>query len=115
MVAAVAQKRCADFAAAAPESSRLRGLMIDGKPVADDTHVTMSGCERAGEPMDVLCRMRGVHDAAVLPSTVHQALRAYLKRHPVIAPTRDGRSKAVDLPAVVLGQDAVLTSFGPRK
>ncbi len=89
--------------------------MIDGKPVADDTHVTMSGCERAGEPMDVLCRMRGVHDAAVLPSTVHQALRAYLKRHPVIARTRDGRSKAVDLPAVVLGQDAVLTSFGPRK
>ncbi len=103
------------FAAAAPEGSRLRGLMIDGKPIADDTHVTMSGCERAGEPMDVLCRMRGVHDAAVLPSTVHQALRAYLKRHPIIAPIRDGRSKAVDLPAVVLSQDAELTSFGPRK
>jgi sulfur-oxidizing protein SoxB len=103
------------FAADAPAGSRLRGLVIDGKPIADDTHVTMAGCERAGEPMDVLCRMRGVHDAAVLPSTVHQALRTYLKRHPVIAPTRDGRSKAVDLPAVVLSQDAVLRSFGNRK
>ena len=103
------------FAAAAPEGSRLRGLMIDGKLIADDTHVTMSGCERAGEPIDVLCRMRGVHDAAVLPSTVHEALRAYLKLHPIIAPARDGRSKAVDLPAAVLSQDAVLTSFGPRK
>ena len=103
------------FAAAAPQGSRLRGLTIDGKPIADDAHVTLAGCERAGEPMDVLCRLRGVHDPSVLPSTIHQALRAYLKRHPVISPPRDGRSKAVDLPAVVFSQDAVLTSFGPRK
>ncbi|CAN5923181.1 hypothetical protein BH11MYX4_BH11MYX4_05640 [soil metagenome] len=102
------------FAAAAPEGSRLRGLTIGGKPVADDARVTIAGCERTGEPMDVLCRMRGVHDATVLPSTIHQALRAYLRRHPVISPARDGRAKAIDLPDVVFSQDAALARLGPR-
>ena len=102
------------FAALAKPGERLQEIAIDGKRMEDATKYTMTGCERAGEPLDVVCRMRGTHDVEVLPMTVHQALRAYLKKHPVIAPKRDGRSTAVDLPKTVFSQDAVLASGGRR-
>ena len=96
------------FAARAPVGARLRAVKVNGVPIADTTKYTLAGCERAGEPLDVICRLKGAHDPVVLPMTVHQALRQYLTKHPVIAPTREGRAKAVDLPAVVFSQDDVL-------
>ena len=37
-----------------------------------------------------------------------KALATALEAHPVIAPRRDGRERALDLPATVFSQDAVL-------
>ena len=102
------------FAALAPPGQRLRAVTVDGKPVDDSGKYTMAGCERAGEPLDVVCRLKGTHDVETLPMTVHQALRAYLKKHPVLTPTRDGRAVAVDLPRTIFSQDAVITSDGKR-
>ena len=96
------------FAAKAPNGSRVREVRVLGKPIADDGKYSLAGCERAGEPLDVVCRMKGTHDAMVLPMTVHEALRKYLVKHPVIAPKREGRVKAVDLPPVIFSQDEIL-------
>jgi hypothetical protein len=96
------------FAAGESAGSRLREIEVGGRPVRDDARYTIAGCERAGEHLDVICRLKGAHDAEVLPMTVHQALRAYLKKHPIIAPRREGRARAVDLPPVVFSQDEVL-------
>ena len=96
------------FAARAPNGSRLRAVSVQGKPIADDAKYSLAGCERAGEPLDVVCRMKNTHDPVVLPMTVHEALRKYLVKHPVIAPKRDGRARAVDLPPVIFSQDEVL-------
>ena len=96
------------FTARAPMGSRLREVTVLGAPLRDDGRYSLAGCERAGEPLDVICRLKGAHDPVVLPMTVHQALRQYLVRHPVIAPKREGRAKAADLPAVNFSQDAIL-------
>jgi hypothetical protein len=40
--------------------------------------------------------------------TVHRALRQYLKTHAIIAPRRDDREIAMDLPRIVFSQDAAL-------
>ncbi len=96
------------FAARAPFGSRLRAVSVQGAAVKDDERYTLAGCERAGEPLDVICRLRGTHDPEVLPLTVHEALRQYLAKHPVIAPRREGRARADDLPPVVFSQDQVL-------
>lgn len=96
------------FAAYDPEGKRLRSVSIGGKPMNDDRHYTFAGCERAGEPLDVVCRMVGVHDVKILPLGVHEMLDAYLQRHPIISPVRDGRARATDLPPHVFSQDAVL-------
>jgi len=97
------------FAAKAPLGARLRAVTIGGGPLRNDTRYSVAGCERAGEPLDVVCRMKGTHDPVMLPMTVHEALRQYLTKHPVIGPVREGRATAADLPAVVVSQDAAVS------
>ena len=58
--------------------------------------------------MDVICRHAGTHDPQILPMSIHEALQTYLTAHRVIAPRRDGREAALDLPSRVFSQDAVL-------
>jgi S-sulfosulfanyl-L-cysteine sulfohydrolase len=96
------------FKASAAPGHRLVSLQVNDRDVEDRQRYTIASCERDGEPLDVVCRHRGTHEVRVLPMTIHQALRQYLKAHPAIAPRRDGREIAVDLPRVVFSQDAVL-------
>jgi hypothetical protein len=96
------------FSAYAPPGERLRELRIGGRPIDDGAKYSLAGCERDGEPLDVVCRMKNVHAPEVLPMSIHAALRAYLAKHPVIAPRREGRSIATDLPRTVFSQEALL-------
>jgi len=96
------------FDAKADYGRRVVSIKVKGVDVANDAHYTIAGCERDGEPLDVICRHRGSHDALVLPISIHEALGEYLKAHPIITSKRDGREKARDLPATVFSQDAVL-------
>jgi S-sulfosulfanyl-L-cysteine sulfohydrolase len=96
------------FAVSAAPGRRLVSLKVNGRDVQDDAHYTIAGCEREGESIDVICRHPGAHEARRLPVTVHQALRQYLKVHPSVAPRREGRGIADDLPRTVFSQDAVL-------
>jgi 2',3'-cyclic-nucleotide 2'-phosphodiesterase (5'-nucleotidase family) len=101
------------FNARAEPGRRLVGLKVDGREVEDEQHYSIAGCEREGEPIDVVCRHAGTRDVHLLPMSVHQALRQYLKAHPAIAPRRDGREIALDLPRTVFSQDAVLAGGDP--
>ena len=98
------------FAAKEAKGHRLRTVEIAGKPLDRSRHYTIAGCERDGEPLDVVCRMRGVHEVGYVPQTIHEALLTFLGKHPVIAPRRDGRSRAVDLPDQVFSQDHVINN-----
>ncbi len=86
----------------------LRAVSVHGAGLNAEAKYSIAGCERAGEPLDVICRLRGTHEPEVLPMTIHEALRRYLARHPVIAPRRDGRARALDLPPAVFSQDEIL-------
>jgi hypothetical protein len=96
------------FKASAEPGRRLVSVKVSGRDVEDQQRYTIAGCERDGEPLDLVCRHPGTHDARVLPMTIHQALKQYLKAHPVIAPRRDDREIATDLPRIVFSQDAAL-------
>jgi 2',3'-cyclic-nucleotide 2'-phosphodiesterase (5'-nucleotidase family) len=98
------------YAAKAPPGKRLISVKVNGREVTDDARFTFAGCERDGEPLDVICRLRGTHDAKVLPDTIHAALLKYFKAHPVVAPKRDGRAVAVDLPREILSLDEMLSA-----
>lgn len=97
------------FEAHSKPGHRVKSIEVAGKPIRDDARYTIAGCERDGEPIDSVCRLKGVHDAAVQPITIHGAMRSYLLAERVLRPVREGRSIAIDLPSTVFSQDAVLS------
>jgi sulfur-oxidizing protein SoxB len=96
------------FKASAEPGHRLISVKVGGQDVEDQRRYTIAGCERDGEPVDVVCRHPGTHDARVLPLTLHEALKEHLAMHPVIGPRRGDREIATDLPRIVFSQDAAL-------
>jgi S-sulfosulfanyl-L-cysteine sulfohydrolase len=96
------------FNALAERGRRVVSVKVDGREIEDERRYTIAGCVRGGEPVDVICRHSGTHDARELPLTVHEAIKDYLKAKPVIALQRSGREKALDLPPTVFSQDAIL-------
>ena len=97
------------YNAKALAGKRLKSVQVRGKEVEDEGHYTIAGCEREGEPVDVVCRHKGTHDTKMLPVMLHAALRDYFKAHPVVSPRREGRAVASDLAPVVFSQDAVVS------
>ena len=98
------------YRAKAPAGRRLLSVKVDGAEVRDGTRYTMAGCEREGEPPDVVCRHGGTHDGRVLPSTIHETLLDYCRRNQELAPRREGRAVVADLAEEVFSQDEVLSA-----
>lgn len=97
------------FTAKNPPGKRLVSLKVNDREVQDTDRITIAGCEREGEPLDVVCRLRGAHDVRYAPLTIHESMLAYLEKNPVITAQRNGRAIATDLPGSVFSQDAILT------
>lgn len=96
------------FKAGGEYGRRVVSIEVNGKEIEPDGRYSIAGCEREGETIDLICRHPGTHEVKLLGPSVHEALTLYLKSHSVIAPHRDGRERAIDLPDVVFSQDAVL-------
>lgn len=87
-----------EFVALAEQGQRLVSVKVDGRDVEDTRRYRIAVCEREGEPLDVICRHAGTHDVQLLQTMVHGAIQDYFRANPVIAPRREGRERALDLP-----------------
>lgn len=96
------------FTAGAPFGRRVQRVQIQGSDLDLDRAYTVGGCEREGEPLNIICRLQEVQDAKYLPGTIHSILKAYIKAHSPVAAKRDGRVRATDLPAAVWSQYGTL-------
>ncbi len=103
------------FTAGKAFGQRVQSIQVRGREVTDNQKITVAGCEREGEPLDLVCRIRGVKDVKVTSPSIHETLLAYFKKHPVISPERNSRSIATDLPRTVFSQDAVLSSAAKKE
>lgn len=101
------------FTAGAADGHRVQSVQVGGKDLDPAANYLMASCEPEGAAPDVLCRLHGAHDTRVLPMTLHQALDAYFQAHPVVAPTREGRSRATDLAGRVFSQDQTVLPARP--
>ena len=97
------------FNARADFGKRIVSMKIKGREIEPEGRYTVAGCEREGERLDIICRHPGTHDVKVIESSIQQVIARYLKAHPEIAPARDGREVALDLPSQVFSQDAVVS------
>jgi len=92
------------FTAGNRRGERVRAVRINGEPLAVDRRYTMLGCDREGDPENVLCRLPNVANARVLEMSVHDVLIEYLSTHSPVAPVIEGRAVATDVPATLLSQ-----------
>ena len=74
------------FDAYADHGRRVVSIKVGGQEIKDDGRYTIAGCERGGEPIDVICRHRGSHDPEILSFSIHEALSRYLEKHRLISP-----------------------------
>jgi len=99
------------FEAKAPAGQRVRTLKVRGEVISDSEKYSFAGCEREGEPLDFVCRLRGVHEVEYIEPTIHEAMEQSLLAQKNIDPARQHCSRAIDLPDKAFSQDQLLSSF----
>ena len=92
------------FTARNRQGKRVRAATINGEPLALDRRYTMLGCEREGDPDNIICRLPNVADPRRLDVSIHDVLTDYLLTHSPVAPMIEGRALATDVPATLLSQ-----------
>jgi len=83
---------------------RVRDVTVRGRPLDVARRYSILGCEREGDPDDVVCRLQNVADVRTHDVTVHEVLTEYLASHSPVAPVIEGRAVATDAPSTVLSQ-----------
>jgi 2',3'-cyclic-nucleotide 2'-phosphodiesterase (5'-nucleotidase family) len=92
------------FTAGNRRGERVRSVTVNGEPLVPDKRYTMLGCERDGDPDDVVCRLSNVGAPRRLDVSAHDVLTAYLSTHSPVSPVIEGRAVATDQPSALLSQ-----------
>jgi len=79
-------------------------VKVKGDPLDLNKVYTLVGCERDGDPDNVICRFQNVSGPRTLAVTIHQVVTDYLAAHSPVAPLVEGRAVATDAPADLLSQ-----------
>lgn len=92
------------FNAFGDKGKRIQSIMIGGQPVDADKLYNICACERDGDPVDMLCRIKGVKDAVNTPYTLHEVMRSYLRTNSPVTPTPPLAARILDGPQSLLTQ-----------
>lgn len=92
------------FNSSKAKGRRIEAITIQGKPLELTKTYTMASCDRTGEPLTTMCRMKNAADVQLQTYTLHDAVTAYLKARGTVNPKLDGRSVATDLGTAAFSQ-----------
>lgn len=92
------------FNAFAEIDKRVQSITVKNTPIDLEKLYTIMACERDGDPVDMLCRMKGVLDAKNTKSTLHTVMREYLKHNSPVTPTPEKNAIIMDAPETLLSQ-----------
>ena len=92
------------FRIGATMGNRVQEVLIGGRPLEAEKVYSLLACEREGDPVDTMCRMRGVAKPRRLNAKLHHVMEAYLAKFSPVAPRIEGRAVAVDAPGPLLSQ-----------
>ena len=93
-----------EFYAFNENGKRVESVEINGSPLELDKEYSISACEREGDPMDMICRMRGVKNVSRAADTLHSILLEYLKANSPVTPTLPKNADILDGPQELLTQ-----------
>lgn len=92
------------FNAFAQNGKRVQSVEVGAKPLDMSKVYRICACEREGDPLDMLCRMRGVTGASNTPFTLHAVLKDYLKVNSPVTPEPPMSAKVLDASQKLLTQ-----------
>jgi 2',3'-cyclic-nucleotide 2'-phosphodiesterase (5'-nucleotidase family) len=92
------------FEAFAAMGSRVKSVLIKGKPLELEAEYSILACERDGDPDDMLCRIKNVKEPKNTPFTLHQVMKQYLKENSPVTPIPEKNAIVLDAPETLLTQ-----------
>jgi sulfur-oxidizing protein SoxB len=92
------------FRIKAAMGNRVQEVIVGGRPLEPQRTYSLLACEREGDPVDTMCRMRGVSKPRRVNVRLHRVMEDYLAQFSPVAPTIEGRAVAVDAPGPLLSQ-----------
>ncbi len=93
-----------EFKAFEEMGKRVQKILVKGKPVEENAVYKICACERDGDPIDMLCRIKGVANPFTHKFTLHQLMKDYLGKNSPVTPTLPLNSKILDGPQTLLTQ-----------
>jgi sulfur-oxidizing protein SoxB len=93
-----------EFKAFEKVGKRVQKVTVNGQAINLNKNYTLCACEREGDPEDMLCRMRGVKEAANTAYTLHSVLKDYLREFSPVTPVLRQDAKVLDAPQELLSQ-----------
>ncbi len=92
------------FKAMGDEGKRIEAIQIGDQPLDPERIYSICACERDGDPVDMICRMKNVMETEVLAVTLHQTLNDYLQANSPVSPIPRKFARATDVPETLLTQ-----------
>jgi 2',3'-cyclic-nucleotide 2'-phosphodiesterase (5'-nucleotidase family) len=93
-----------EFNAFGEMGKRMQSIVIQGEKIDLEKMYSILACERDGDPDDMLCRIKGVHEAKNTSSTLHSVMRDYLQKNSPVTPTPQKNAVILDAPETLLTQ-----------
>jgi 2',3'-cyclic-nucleotide 2'-phosphodiesterase (5'-nucleotidase family) len=93
-----------EFKAYEAMGKRVQKVEIKGMPINESTMYKIGACERDGDPIDMVCRIKGVTHPITNAFTLHQIMRDYLAKNSPVTPTLPLNAKVLDAPQTLLTQ-----------
>lgn len=93
-----------EFLAFAEQGKRVQKVTVGGQPLDRQKTYSILACERDGDPVDMLCRIKGVSNPKNTAYTLHKVMESYLSEMKVVTPQPKGNAKVLDAPQTLLTQ-----------
>lgn len=92
------------FNAFGEKGKRVQEVSVRNVALDPERIYTICACEREGDPLDMLCRIKNVNGAQNTPYTLHTVMRDYLKANSPVTPRPQEDADVLDAPQTLLTQ-----------
>jgi S-sulfosulfanyl-L-cysteine sulfohydrolase len=92
------------FDAFGTKGNRVKEVSVAGSPLNLEKMYAICACERDGDPIDMLCRMRNVKNPKNTSFTLHSVMKDYLATNSPVTPTLPENADVLDAPQTLLTQ-----------
>ena len=93
-----------EFNAFGEKGKRVKKILVAGEAIILDKIYSICACERDGDPVDMLCRIKNVTNAKNTEHSLHSIMKEYLLANSPVSPVPPLSAKILDAPQSLLSQ-----------